>query len=77
MEELEALGDDIEGGRELDGFELVGDDAEGFEVVADFDAVDELLLFALDDSPGDGGHFVLRELGGLGCVVGDRRWVLE
>lgn len=42
-------------------------------MVADFDAVDELLLFALDDSPGDGGHFVLRELGGLGCVVRDRR----
>lgn len=50
-------------------------------MVADFDAVDELLLFALDDSPGDGGHFVLRELGGLGCVVvgGEEgwRWVLD
>lgn len=70
LEELDAFAHDFNGRRKLEMFELVGDNAYGLEIVGDNDTGDKPLLAALDHPPGDGGHLVLREFGGLS---GERR----
>lgn len=52
VEELDALAHDVNGGGELKGLELIGDDADGLEIIRDDNPGDKALLAALDDAPG-------------------------
>lgn len=71
LEKLDAVAHDFNSGRELEMFELVGDDAYGLEIVRYDDAGDESLLAALNHPPRDRGHLILGEFGGLGGERGD------